>query len=163
MDEFETSFSRRLAELEGQLPDIATKLLALGRAGADRVGAVASGIASDVGQRVSKASSDVGDAVSTTVGQTKSAAGRSAASVKSNTKEAVGQARAQATKSADAVDDAAGALLDDATRAVKPQPSRPSSLEKLTKQELYDRAQELDIDGRSAMNKSQLISAIRAH
>jgi plasmid stabilization system protein ParE len=37
------------------------------------------------------------------------------------------------------------------------------ALEDRTKQELYNRAQELDIAGRSKMNKSQLIEAIRAH
>lgn len=36
------------------------------------------------------------------------------------------------------------------------------ALEDRTKQELYNRAQELDIAGRSKMNKSQLIDAIRA-
>lgn len=33
--------------------------------------------------------------------------------------------------------------------------------EKWTKKELYDRAAELDIDGRSAMNKDDLIQALR--
>ena len=32
-----------------------------------------------------------------------------------------------------------------------------------TKDDLYDRAKELDIDGRSQMNKSELISALRNH
>lgn len=35
------------------------------------------------------------------------------------------------------------------------------SLEDRTKQELYNRAKELNIDGRSRMNKQQLIRAIR--
>ena len=36
-----------------------------------------------------------------------------------------------------------------------------SSLEERTKDELYNRAKELDIDGRSKMNKSELVDAIR--
>lgn len=40
-------------------------------------------------------------------------------------------------------------------------PNQP--LEERSKRELYNRAQELDIDGRSKMNKSQLIRAIRSH
>jgi len=35
------------------------------------------------------------------------------------------------------------------------------ALEERTKEELYNRAKELDIDGRSRMNKRQLIRAIR--
>ena len=35
--------------------------------------------------------------------------------------------------------------------------------EEWTKDELYERAQELDIDGRASMDKSQLIAALRDH
>lgn len=38
-----------------------------------------------------------------------------------------------------------------------------TALEARSRQELYNRAQDLDIDGRSKMNKQQLIDAIRAH
>jgi len=38
----------------------------------------------------------------------------------------------------------------------------PHSLDERTKEQLYARAQELDIEGRSQMNKEQLIEAIRA-
>ncbi|NNC71627.1 MAG: Rho termination factor [Sphingomonadaceae bacterium] len=36
-------------------------------------------------------------------------------------------------------------------------------LEDRTKDELYEQAQDLDIDGRSEMSKEELISAIRSH
>jgi len=35
--------------------------------------------------------------------------------------------------------------------------------EDMTKQQLYDRAKKVGIDGRSAMSKSQLINALRNH
>jgi len=40
--------------------------------------------------------------------------------------------------------------------------TRPRSLEDLTKEELYERAQEADIPGRSEMSKEQLVEALRA-
>lgn len=40
---------------------------------------------------------------------------------------------------------------------------KASNLEDRTKDELYDRAQKLDIDGRSKMDKDELIEAIRNH
>ena len=40
--------------------------------------------------------------------------------------------------------------------------SVPHRLEDRTKEQLYARAQELEIDGRSSMTKDQLIAAIRA-
>lgn len=39
---------------------------------------------------------------------------------------------------------------------------RPSTLEGLTKEELYARAQEADIPGRSEMSKDELVAALRA-
>ena len=38
-----------------------------------------------------------------------------------------------------------------------------TSLESRTRRELYNRARELKIEGRSKMNKQQLVRAIRAH
>ena len=40
--------------------------------------------------------------------------------------------------------------------------SRPSSLDDLTREELYARAQEADIPGRSEMSKQQLVDALRS-
>jgi hypothetical protein len=40
--------------------------------------------------------------------------------------------------------------------------SRPAALEDLTREELYARAQEADIPGRSEMSKEQLVDALRA-
>jgi hypothetical protein len=40
--------------------------------------------------------------------------------------------------------------------------ARPNTLEDLTKEELYARAQETDIPGRSEMSKEELIAALRA-
>jgi hypothetical protein len=41
--------------------------------------------------------------------------------------------------------------------------ARPRSLEDLTKEELYQRAQEAEIAGRSDMTKDELVAALRAH
>ena len=40
---------------------------------------------------------------------------------------------------------------------------RAQSYDEWTKDELYERAQEIDIDGRSDMTKDQLIDALRNH
>lgn len=160
---------RRLDDLEASLPPIPAKALSLGRATAHRIASTASDVvstfgdaASDISRRLATLSGDVNSAVATTVGQTRSAADRTATTVQRNTREAVGQARAQAGRSVDSAERAATALLDDASRAVEPDENRPAALERWTKEDLYERAQELDIDGRSAMNKTQLVKAIRA-
>lgn len=43
------------------------------------------------------------------------------------------------------------------------QGGKASAYEEWTRDELYTRAQELDIDGRSDMNKADLIKALRNH
>lgn len=71
-----------------------------------------------------------------------------------------GQAKAQAEATADVAEAEASSLLGRAQRAVD-----GVSFERLddwTKAELYERAQELDIDGRSTMSKKQLVSALRS-
>ena len=53
-------------------------------------------------------------------------------------------------------------LHDIATAAIpRRDKSRPGTLEDLTKEELYARAQEADIPGRSDMSKEELVAALR--
>ena len=98
--------------------------------------------------------------VSTVRGQAESVASRVGASAQSGAKEVVGQAKAQAAATVDTFEDEAISLLDDAADADSDAPS--GAYETWTKAELYERAQELDIDGRSSMTKTELISALRA-
>ena len=52
-------------------------------------------------------------------------------------------------------------LLDDATEAVDPNTRSVAALGDLSKAQLYERAQDRDIDGRASMNKDELIAALR--
>jgi len=51
---------------------------------------------------------------------------------------------------------------DPTTRSSSDDSTRPRRLEDLSKEELYARAQEADIPGRSEMSKDQLVEALRA-
>ena len=53
-------------------------------------------------------------------------------------------------------------LLDLATTVAGSGNGRPSTLEALTKEELYARAQDAEIPGRSEMSKDELVAALRA-
>jgi hypothetical protein len=99
----------------------------------------------------------------TTAGQARSAVERTSKVAETTVKQTVGQAKRQAGATAAASRDATGELLDDAAAAVDPDASpRGIAYENWTKSDLYDRAQELDIDGRSSMSKRQLIAALRS-
>ena len=71
-----------------------------------------------------------------------------------------GQAKAQANITADVVEAEAASLLGRANRSLEGDATE--RFEEWTKADLYDRAQELDIDGRSTMSKKQLVSALRS-
>jgi hypothetical protein len=152
----------RLDRLEDGLPPIPARALGLSRATAHRVNSTASAIANDVGRQVGRFSSTAQSAFSTTVGQSRSAVERTTRTAQHTSAEATGQARAQARRTVEAAHQSSTALLDDATRAVEPaDDGRPASLDDWTKAELYERAQELDLEGRSSMSKKQLVRALR--
>ena len=76
-------------------------------------------------------------------------------------KTVTGQAKAQGRRVAATATAETTALLDSAIDAVDGQPGSGTPYEQWTKAELLQRATELDIDGRSGMNKTQLIKALR--
>jgi cell division septum initiation protein DivIVA len=71
-----------------------------------------------------------------------------------------GQARAQANATVDVAESESASLLGRATRSVEGEATE--RLEEWSKADLYERAQQLDIDGRSTMSKKQLVSALRS-
>ncbi len=190
--DFNSEISRRLDELterldrlESELPPIPARAIGLTRATAHRVNATASDVANDVGRQLDRLSSTAGNAMSTTLGQARSAVGRTSGTARRTgnetigqarsavdrtsgtarrtSNETIGQARAQTRRTGEQAERSATALLDDATRAVEPDgDGKPASLDDLTKADLYERAQELDIEGRSSMSKSQLVRALRS-
>lgn len=111
---------------------------------------------------VDRSVAEAGDNVKSVAKHAGSAATATAETTTNRMREAVGQARAQGRRAAEQVDRAAASTADRATRAVDGSPSSGTPYEQWTKADLYDRAQELDIEGRASMNKRQLISALRA-
>ena len=199
--------TRRLDDLERQLPPIPAKSMAFGRAAVRLTNDVVTSVVSDVARRVDRvvttartgASTTAGQARSATertattaqtgldqtAGQARSAAGRTAKAAKSAAKEAAGQARsaaertaataresakqtagqarAQAKRTRDRAERETEGLIDDAVEAVESNGRRRGvPYEEWTKDELYERAQELDLDGRSSMTKQQLVDALRS-
>ena len=102
-------------------------------------------------------SETVGRTAKQTVGQARSGVERLGDTAARAAKETAGQAGAQARRVADDAADTATELAEDAERTIHPS---KAELDSMTKSELYDRAQTLDIDGRSTMDKGELIDAI---
>ncbi len=177
--------TQRLDQIESRLPLLPAKSFALGRATVRRTNDVVVSVVSDVARRVDtvvstartgartttgqarsavdRTSEMAGTTAKQTAGQARSAVQRTAKVAQTTARQTVGQAKRQAGDTGAAGREAAGELLDDATATVDPDASpRGIAYEEWTKSELYDRAQELDIDGRSTMSKRQLIAALRS-
>lgn len=153
--------TQRLDRLEASLPPIASRAVGLSRATAHRLNSVAADVANDVGSQIGRLSSTASSAFSTTAGQARSAADRTSSTARQTTKESVGQARAQSARTARAAQDSAAELVGDAATAIDPKPETEPLVDR-TKAELYELAQEMDIEGRSSMSKADLVRAIGA-
>ena len=101
----------------------------------------------------------------TVTGQAKAAGEQIATTTRTSAKTVAGQAKAQGKVVSNAASDGATKLIDDAIGAVEDQvdttPGSGRPYEQWTKAELVERARELDIEGRTGLNKSQLIKALR--
>jgi hypothetical protein len=132
------------------------------RSAADRTASTAAtGARTVAGQARSAADRTASTAATgarTVAGQARAAGSDAVETARSTGRAAAGQATAQARRVADAAEGEAEALLDDAADAIDPD----TPLEGLTKEELYERAQDRDIEGRSTMSKRELVSALRA-
>lgn len=109
-----------------------------------------------------RAADQASDSVNTVVGQARSAAQRTADEVSKNAREVVGQVRAQGEATSERIEEIVERTGDRAVDIVEDKPAAGTPYEHWTKDELYERATELDIDERPSMNKKQLIAALRA-
>lgn len=157
------NLTQRLDDLESGLPSIPSQAFGLSRAATRRMIDTSGAVVSTIARQVETFLGTASTSAKTVVGQTRSGAQRTVKTAADASKQAVGQARAEMAQTVDAGVDATERLLDAGTRAVDPDvPSAGLAYEQWTKAQLYDRAQELDVDGRSSMSKKQLIVALRA-
>ena len=155
--------TNRLDQIEHRLPLIPAKSFALGRATVRRTNDIAVSVLSDVARRMDTVVNTARIGARTTTGQARSAVERTSHMAETTAKQTVGQAKRQASATGAAGRAAAAELIDDATATIDPDASpRGVAYEQWTKSDLYDRAQELDIEGRSSMSKRQLIAALRS-
>lgn len=180
--------TRRLDEFERDLPPIAAGVVRLNRAVLRSVGRAATFGARAVRDALDSIMSTTSTATSTVGGQAKDAAEtfstatgtelrvvagqarRAAKDVVSTadtqTRTVAGQARAQSRRVGERIADETEELIERATDAVEDvADDRPGSgvpYEQWTRAQLYERAQALDIEGRSGMSKAQLVRALRA-
>ncbi len=151
----------QLDRLESNLPAVPARIVHLQRALAsaayDRTSSVVQALSEST-----KAFLDTARVSGKTVtGQARAAGEQVVDTARTSAKTVAGQASAQGRKVSESAAGEAEKLLDDAIDAVEDTPGTGHPYEQWTKAELLERAQELDIEGRSGMNKNELIKALR--
>ena len=156
-----TIITERLDQLEANLPAVPARVVRLQRTLAgfwyDRTAAVVNAFAGST-----KTFLDTARVSGKTVtGQAKAAGEDVISSARTGARTVSGQAKAQGRRVSETATSETKSLLDSAIDAVDGQPGSGTPYEQWTKAELLHRATDLDIDGRSGMNKAQLIKALR--
>jgi len=153
--------TERLDDLEESLPSIPSKGLNLTRASARRVIDTSADVVCTVRRAADSVWNTAATSTRTSVGQASSAVSRTAKTASDAARQTAGQVRAETAQTVDAATQATERLLDEGALAIdadRPNPGVPYG--QWTKAQLYDRAQELDLDGRSSMTKKQLVAAL---
>lgn len=143
------------AEVRGQAQSAARRT-------ADTAGAAAKQAAGQARSATKRTADTASAAAKQVAGQARAAAKNTGDTAVEGAKEVRGQVLAQGERAADQIDDAANQAVDRAIDVVDDSPAPGTPYEQWTKEQLYNRAQELDIDGRSSMSKSQLVKALRS-
>ncbi|MDP9022453.1 MAG: Rho termination factor N-terminal domain-containing protein [Actinomycetota bacterium] len=130
--------------------------------GARQAATQTAGTARDAASRTAGAAKDaaartagtVRDGAQRTVATARDATRRTATTARGAAREAAVTARDTSQETAETATSEARRTAEEASRAVGP------DYEEWTRAELYERAQELDIEGRSQMNKDELVKAL---
>ncbi len=154
-----TSITPTLDKIEERLPPIPKGLFKLNRTVTRTWCQAMGGVIDAVSSSGGRVSGTATTAVRTAAGQAKAEAGQAVDAASTGAKTVAGQAGAQAERAAEVAREEALDLIESADEAIDSATSEP--YETWTRSELYARAQELDIEGRSGMKKAQLVAALR--
>jgi len=119
-------------------------------------------VAGAVTEGAGRAWKSVRDSGATVAGQARVAVDRTAGEATTGAKQVAGQARAQGKIASEQVGDIVDRTARKATSAVDPRPSSGTPYEEWSRTQLYERAKEVGLEGRSSMSKQQLITALRS-
>ncbi len=175
-----STVDEKLDAVEERLPALPAAVFRLQRTVAERTLSSVGDAAGAVKGSMCAANRAAATALKTVTGTAEWVANRTFNTASTGTKTLVGQTKAQAKIAGDAVVEEINDLADsaadsaenaseaitDAVNATEAEldetPVGSGPYESWTKEELYARAQELDIDGRSTMTKDDLVVALRA-
>lgn len=149
----------QLDQLEAKLPPLAASMLRVNRAIANRTGEELAKLAAMFADSASSIASAATSGAHTVTGTARWAAERTASTAATGVRQTVGQAKAQTKIAVENASEELEELAEDIDPEAPPVPAA-GDLETKTKAELYDRAQELDIEGRSTMTKAELVAAL---
>ena len=164
----DTRMTSALDEIEERLPSLPASVLRLERSLAGRTYDVVAAAVGDVRSSVDTVSKRADHAARTLIGTARHSASTTFETARRGVKTTSGQVGAQAgavgstlTSEITNIHDDAVDAVDSAVRTLDPDHDATTGYDRWTRADLYEKATELDIEGRSSMSKSELITAIR--
>lgn len=165
----EARLTSTLDEIEERLPALPASLVRLERSIAGRAYDTLGSAVANLRGSLHTMGSRTDRAARTVIGTGRRAVTTTLDAARVGATTTTGQTRAQASEVGDAVTAELTDLHDDALdavktaiRAVDPDDDGSTGFERWTKSDLYDRATELGIEGRSSMTRAELIDALRS-
>lgn len=157
-----------LDEMEERLPTLPARILRLERTLAARTYDTMTGAAGSVRRSADTVVERTGRALRTVAGTARHAVDTTVDAARLGARTTVGQAQAQAERVRDTATEAVADLHDDAsgslasaTEVLDTDDDASTGYDRWTKAELYEKATELEIEGRSSMTKDELVAALR--
>lgn len=150
----------RLDNIEAKLPPTGRALFRLNRTIAQAWCDMASSVYNAVTDSGAAVAETGRTAAKTVAGQARAQTEQVAKTSRTAARTVAGQARAETEQTVEAARNEVTDLLESAEAAIADSPT--GAYENWTKAELYARAQDLDIEGRSTMSKNQLVAALRS-
>jgi hypothetical protein len=161
VDTMSVRLNEQLDRLESSLPTVPARVVHLQRVVATKYYERSVEFWTAVAEATGKFVETARTSGRTIVGQAKAAGSQVAGTTRTAANTVAGQTSAQGRKVADAATDETTKLLDDAIDTVEDKPGSGRRYEQWTKAELLQRARELGVEGRTGLNKRQLIAALR--
>lgn len=166
----EARMTSTLDEIEERLPTLPASVLRLERTIAGRAYDTAASAVGNLRSSIGTVAGRTDHAARTVLGTARRAAETTFDAARVGARTTTGQTAAQAQRVGDAVsaqvtdihDDTVGAVKD-AIRTIDPENDATTGYDRWTKADLYAKATELEIEGRSTMSKAELADAIRDH
>ncbi|GJM37136.1 MAG: hypothetical protein DHS20C19_05030 [Acidimicrobiales bacterium] len=170
IDQLSERMTAALDEAEERLPVVPARILRLERTIAGRTTDAVVSVANAARASIERVNTQAATSAKTVVGTARRSVTSTLDTARTGYRTVVGQGSAQISRVGDAAEremaranQRIAETAADAIEVIDPDDDASTGYDRWTREELYEKAVELDISGRSSMDKAELLAAVRSH